>query len=276
MPLALAGCGAPAREWPKPSPALWEVTGPKGEHGWLFGTIHSLPEGAKWRTKAVDQALAGSNLLVVEIADLGDAPAAKRAFDKLATTPGLPPLSQRVAGGDRPALAAFLDKAGLDDDAFPHTETWGAAMILANRVRQRDPASGVDRALLAGARRVEGLETFEEQYGVFDALPTGEQADLLLALAKEADGKSEDKEATEWLEGDLAGLERDSATGVLAYPGLREALQAARNRRWAGRIVQLLADRAQPFVAVGEGHMFGDENLPALLKARGYTVRRVQ
>lgn len=276
MPLALAGCGAPAREWPKPSPALWEVTGPKGEHGWLFGTIHSLPEGAKWRTKAVDQALAGSNLLVVEIADLGDAPAAKRAFDKLATTPGLPPLSQRVAEGDRPALAAFLDKAGLDDDAFPHTETWGAAMILANRVRQRDPASGVDRALLAGARRVEGLETFEEQYGVFDALPTGEQADLLLALAKEADGKSEDKEATEWLEGDLAGLERDSATGVLAYPGLREALQAARNRRWAGRIVQLLADRAQPFVAVGEGHMFGDENLPALLKARGYTVRRVQ
>ena len=149
-------------------------------------------------------------------------------------------------------------------------------MILANRVRQRDPASGVDRALLAGARRVEGLETFEEQYGVFDALPPAEQADLQLALAKEADGKSEDKEATEWLKGDLAGLERDSATGVLAYPGLREALQTARNRRWSGRIVQLLANGAQPFVAVGEGHMFGDENLPELLKARGYTVRRVQ
>ena len=276
MSLALAACGAPARNWPKPSPALWEVTGPKGEHGWLFGTIHSLPEGAKWRTEAVDKALAQSNVLVVEIADLGDAAAAKRAFDKLATTPGLPLLSQRVPAVDRPALAAFLDKAGLDDGAFPHTETWGAAMILANSVRQRDPASGVDRALLAGARRVEGLETFEEQYGVFDALPAGEQADLLLALAKEADGKPEDKEATEWLKGDLAGLERDSATGVLAYPGLREALQTARNRRWAGRIAQLLASRALPFVAVGEGHMFGAENLPALLEARGYTVRRVQ
>jgi uncharacterized protein YbaP (TraB family) len=276
LALALAGCGAPARDWPDPSPALWEVTGSGGAHGWLFGTIHSLPEGAKWRTQAVDQALAGSGVLVVEIADLGDAAAAKDAFDKLATTPGLPPLSQRVPAAGRPALAAFLDQAGLDDDAFPHTETWGAAMILANRVRQGDPDSGVDRALIAGARRVEGLETFAQQYGVFDALPPGDQADLLLALARESGGKAEDKEATEWLTGDLAGLERDSASGVLADADLREALQAARNRRWAERIAQLLAARERPFVAVGEGHMFGDENLPALLKARGYTVRRVQ
>ena len=276
LALALAGCGAPARDWPDPSPALWEVTGPGGAHGWLFGTIHSLPEGAKWRTRAVDQALARSGVLVVEIADLGDAAAAKDAFDKLATTPGLPPLSQRVPARDRPALAAFLDQAGLDDDAFPHTETWGAAMILANRVRQGDPDSGVDRALIAGAKQVEGLETFAQQYGVFDALPPGDQADLLLALAKEAAGEAEDKEATEWLTGDLAGLERGSAAGVLADPDLREALQAARNRRWADRIDKLLEAHEQPFVAVGEGHMFGDENLPALLRARGYTVHRVQ
>jgi uncharacterized protein len=252
------------------------VTGPGAAHGWLFGTIHSLPEGAKWRTPAVDKALAGSSLLVVEIADLGDAAAAKRAFDRLATTPGLPPLSQRIPARERPALAAFLDKAGLDDDAFPHTETWGAAMILANRVARRDPASGVDRALIAASGRVEGLETFEQQFGAFDALPPADQGDLLLSLAYEASGKSEDKEATEWLTGDLAGLERDSAAGVLAYPALREALQAARNRRWAGRIAGLLEAGEKPFVAVGEAHLFGEQNLPALLRGRGYSVRRVQ
>jgi uncharacterized protein YbaP (TraB family) len=255
---------------------LWEVTGPGGEQGWLFGTIHSLPEGATWRTPAVDKALAGSSLLVVEIADLGDAAAAKRAFDKLATTPGLPPLSQRVPAAERPILAGILDRAGVDDDAFPHTETWGAALILANRLHRRDPASGVDRALIAGARRVVGLETFEQQYGVFDALPPADQDDLLLALAHEAEGAAGEREAIEWLTGDLAALERGTATGVLAYPALREALQAARNRGWVGRIAQLLAARERPFVAVGEGHMFGDQNLPELLTARGYEVRRIQ
>jgi uncharacterized protein YbaP (TraB family) len=274
--LALAGCGEPARDWPDPRPALWEVTGAGGAHGWLFGTIHSLPEGARWRTAAVDRALAGSGVLVVEIADLGDAQAAKEAFDRLATTPGLPPLSQRVPAADRPALTAFLDRAGLADDSFPHTETWAAAIVLANRVRRRDPASGVDRALLAGAKRVEGLETFEQQYGAFDVLPAAEQADLLLALAREADEGFGERQVREWLTGDLAALERDSATGVLADPELREALQAARNRRWAERIDRLLQARERPFVAVGEAHMFGEANLPELLASRGYTVRRVQ
>jgi uncharacterized protein YbaP (TraB family) len=255
---------------------LWEVSGPGGARGWLFGTIHSLPEGARWRTPPVDRALAGSSVLVVEIADLGDADAARAAFDRLASTPGLPPLSRRVPAATRPALAAFLDRAGLADDAFPHTETWAAAIVLANRVRGRDPGSGVDRALIAGAKRVLGLETFAQQYGAFDALPPREQADLLLALAAEADGESDARQVREWLTGDLAGLERDSTAGVLADPELREALQVARNRTWAGQIAQLLDRREQPFVAVGAGHMFGEANLPALLQARGYAVRRVQ
>jgi uncharacterized protein YbaP (TraB family) len=132
LALALAGCGAPARDWPDPSPALWEVSGPGGAHGWLFGTIHSLPDGAEWRTAPLSRALAESSLLVVEIADLDDAQAAKAAFDRLATTPGLPPLSRRVPAAGRPALAMFLERAGLADDSFPHTETWGAAIALAS------------------------------------------------------------------------------------------------------------------------------------------------
>jgi uncharacterized protein YbaP (TraB family) len=276
LTLALAGCGEPAREWPQPSPALWEVSGPGEARGWLFGTIHSLPEGAEWRTAAVDRALAGSSVLVLEIANLDDKEAAKVAFERLATTPGLPPLSQRVPAEDRPALAAFLDRAGMADGDFPHTETWAAAIVLANRARGRDPATGVDRELMAKARQVEGLETFEEQYGAFDALPPPEQADLLLALAAEAGGQADARRVEDWLTGDLASLARDSANGVLADPELREALQVARNRRWAERIAELLARHEQPFVAVGEAHMFGEENLPQLLKARGYTVRRVQ
>jgi uncharacterized protein YbaP (TraB family) len=80
----------------------------------------------------------------------------------------------------------------------------------------------------------------------------------------------------DWLTGDVAALDRDSSVGVLGDPELRAALQTGRNEKWIGRIVELLADHEQPLVAVGEGHMFGEESLPDLLKARGYTVRRLQ
>src|SRR5690606_34099807 len=78
--LLLTACGAPADEVPgsAPSPALWEVEGPEGQAGWLFGTAHALPRGARWRTTAIDGALGQARLLVVEIAELGDAALAAR------------------------------------------------------------------------------------------------------------------------------------------------------------------------------------------------------
>ena len=274
--LALAGCGQPPADWPKPSPALWEVTGAGGQHGWLFGTIHSLPDGVEWRTAAVDGAFAQSSLLVVEIANLADTQEASAAFRRLSTTPGLPPLSQRIQPRDRPQVAAFLAQAGADDDDFPSTESWAAAMLLANKVRSGDSTNGVDRALIARARRVEGLESFASQYAVFDRLPPAAQGELLVGLAEDAEAGHENAEVRAWLTGDLAALQRQSANGVLAYPDLREALQLARNRAWAARVAKLLTDGEKPFVAVGTAHLFGDESLPDLLAARGYTVRRVQ
>jgi uncharacterized protein YbaP (TraB family) len=272
--LLLAACGG--QTWPDPSPALWEVTGPGGQHAWLFGTIHSLPSGMKWRTGKVDDALARSSVLVVEIADLANSGHATSAFYRLSTTPGLPPLTSRVPTADRPAVAALLKRAGLGDGDFPETETWGAAMILANRVSHGDPANGVDRTLIAGARKVVGLETFEQQYGIFDRLLAAQQADLLVVTAKDAAGNAENKEAIDWLTGDMAALEHAASAGVLADPGLREALQLARNRAWDRRIEQILADGEKPFIAVGAAHMFGSQGLPVLLATHGYTVRRIE
>jgi uncharacterized protein YbaP (TraB family) len=273
--LALAACGGHDR-WPEPSPALWEVTGPGGQQAWLFGTIHALPDGMEWRTGKIDDALAQSSVLVVEIANLTDGEAARTAFYRLSTTPGQPPLTARVPPAQRPAVAALLKQAGLGDDAFPQTETWGAAIILATRVSDGNPANGVDRALLAQGKRVAGLETFTQQYGVFDRLSPADQADLLAATARDAAADVEAKQAREWLTGDVAALERDSATGVLADPELREALQLDRNLAWDKQIEQMLADGEKPFVAVGAAHMFGPQGLPGLLAKHGYTVRRVQ
>ena len=271
--LLLAACGEPEREWPEPKPALWEMVSPEGRRGWLFGTIHSLPLEVRWRTPALEGALANSGVLVVEVVDVGDTAKAESVFERFACNESLAPLSQRVAPEDRADLAAFLDRAGSGETDFATTDTWAAALMLANRARQLEAGQNVDRALVDVRSEVVGLESHAVQYALFDALPPEEQTDLLMALARDTGGEAARIEA--WLTGDLAALERASDP-LLGDPGLRTALQTGRNVRWAPRIAEMVEAGRRPFVAVGTAHLFGEQSLPALLEARGYTVRRIQ
>lgn len=266
--LALASCG----EAPVPAkPALWEVSGPKGEKAWLLGTIHALPRPAAWRSPTMNAALDGADRIVVEVAAVDP-----NVFDELARTPGQPPLATKVAPGLRASLAARLKAAGLSESRFADLETWAAAMTLAQGSGQ-DPANGIDRAVvaLAGPRPVVELEGTRGQLAIFDRLPESEQRDLLAAVVADPGGAAESP-ADAWLKGDMAAIERDTHRGLLADPELRAALFTARNQAWTQRIAAMLAGGERPFVAVGAAHMAGPEGLPALLAARGYAVRRLQ
>jgi uncharacterized protein YbaP (TraB family) len=274
--LALLSC-APE---PQPArPAFWQVTAPDGRQAWLLGTIHALDRPADWRSPAIDAALAGADSVVVEVSAVGDAPAMAAVFARLAQSPGLPPLSQRVAPGQRPALARLLDKAGMAESAFARTETWAAALTLARAAApDKDAGNGIDRAVLAAAgdKPVAELEGTAGQLGLFDALPEAEQRDLLAEVIRDAGRSGTADLAAAWRRGDIAAIEAETRRGMLADPELREALFTARNRRWAASIAARMARGARPFVAVGAAHMAGPDGLPALLAAQGYTVTRLQ
>jgi hypothetical protein len=275
--LALAACtGQPERDWPEPSPALWELSGRNGEKAWLFGTIHALPDGAEWRTPAFERAFAEADLVMVEIGDLDDSSAGARAFDTVAESAGLPALSARLAPADRPALVALMKQAGMDDADFRVTETWAAALLLANAVRDSETANGVDRDLIDEGKPVEALETFAGQFARFDALDETAQRELLAAVARDALLDKTEQRVGAWLTGDLAGIESEIEDAFIGQPALRETLLVDRNRLFAARIAKTVEERRAPFVAVGAGHMLGPDGLPALLAARGYTVRRIQ
>jgi uncharacterized protein len=278
--LALAACGErsseSARDWPEASPALWEVTGPNGERGWLFGTIHALPEGVNWRTPAFESAFAEAGLLMVEIENLGDAEAAGKAFDRVALGPPLPPLSERVDPAEREGLAKVLDRARKTERDFWNVETWAAALMLASAVREAEPGHGVDRALLREGKPVDAMESFAAQFDRFDRLPEESQQALLSGIVRESQAGAAEELARAWLVGDTARLEQETAGGFLRDPVLREALLTERNRLFAARAVAPLERGDKPFVAIGAAHLLGPEGLPDLLAARGYTVRRIQ
>lgn len=283
-PLMLGACeqAATAPDLPPPDPALWEVTLADGTPaGWLFGTIHSLPEGATWRTPAIDRAIVGADVLVVEVEDLDNSGKLGATFTRLSHTPeGLPPLTQRVPGPLRERLRALLARGGYREADFKATETWAAALTLAQLADDSIGENGVDRALVRDfrARRVEELEGIEGQFRIFDALPEADQRDLLGAVVEEDTMTAGDtaKLAKLWLAGNMDAIAREGDEGMLADPELREALLTRRNRDWAKHIAALLRTGKRPLVAVGAAHLAPPEGLPELLAAEGYRVRRVR
>ena len=275
--LVLAACkagGEPVR------PALWEVTGPQGQRGWLFGTIHSLPEPVDWQSEPMKQALAGADRLVLEIDNAGDARAIDAIYRRLAASRGLTPLAERVPPEHRAAFDALAQKHRLDPRDFGQTETWAVALTLSRAVTSASKGTfGMEQELMRATPGlpVVALAGAEAQLRIFDGLPEAEQQDLLGAVIEEASGAiSSEKLAKAWASGDIATLDKEMQTGILADPELREALMTAPNRDWTARVVAMLADGARPFVAVGAAHMAGPEGMPALLEARGFTVRRLQ
>jgi len=279
----LAGCSdAPGRQADGPplSPLLYEIASTDGAvEGWMIGTIHTLPDGTKWRTAPIAKVVNAADLLVVEVAALNDRAGLADTFSQAATTPGLPPIDQRVPAHLSPRLGELLDRGGLGADGFRSTETWAAALMLAQINADGDPANGVDRALIRefASRPVNELEGVRAQFAIFDRLPEAGQRHLLAAVVAEAGGAKTQAQKLRraWLTGDVAMLEAATRTGILADPDLREALLVQRNRAWAATLVPLLESEPRPLIAVGAAHLVGSEGLASLLQAAGYSVRRL-
>ena len=275
---ALLGCAKP----PPVHPALWLVEGPNGQQAWLFGTIHALPQPVEWRSSKIESALAGSDRLMLEVAQIDDDAATAQAFAALARSPGLPPLDQRVAPELRDELAAALTHDHMPRGALDAFETWAAALMLQQAAAQAgkaDAANGIDRALLHGYTKPVGeFEGAAVQLAIFDQLPERVQRDLLHAAITEQDQAGAELRKLEqaWASADLNLIERETDRDFLTDPVLRDALLVNRNRAWLVKLTGLLRSGAHPFVAVGAAHLVGPDGLPAMLAAQGYKVSRLQ
>lgn len=263
------------------NPALWEISDGKGNvEGWLFGTIHTLPDGVKWQSSAFYDIAKQADMLVVEVANLEDGNSLQALFSQMAFDTPSGPVSRRIDPQLSDDFNSLIEKGGVNPDAFDGMESWAAALALAQLAQAGKSENGVDMALLKqfSGRDIVELEGASAQLQVFDSLPEKEQRDLLNAVIQEAaeNGNASDKLASVWKSGDLKQLEAITRKGMLADPELKQALLVDRNADWATKLANLLSTDTRPLVAVGAGHMLGDQGLPALLTQQGYIVRRVQ
>ncbi|HUG45992.1 MAG TPA: TraB/GumN family protein [Sphingomicrobium sp.] len=301
-PLLLAACAAvppaPARATaqapaqaaqPVPveiaRPAMWALSD-EDTTIYLLGTIHLLPPNTVWRTPVIDRAIADSDSLIIETIIDPDNPAELiQALMILGRSPGLPPLVERIDPARRPALQAAIAKSGMPPAVFDQMETWTAAFtLLGVKFKEIGIAGqhGVEETLRnlfsAAGKPIGQLETNMEQLGYFDTLPESAQLALLEGAIETSDDISMDFDAMlkSWASGDVDAIAETFNRSLAPSPELREALLERRNANWSRWIVQRLDQPGTVLLAVGAGHLAGDDSVQAMLEAKGYRVRRVQ
>lgn len=265
-------------------PALWVVKDADSTI-YLFGTVHLLKPGLDWRSPRLDSALAESPELVVEVLGMDDPAAIMPLIQAHGLDPARP-LSTKLAPKDRPRLAAAAKLLGLPPQGLEVMKPWLAALTLTVAPIQKagyDPQSGVELIFLreakAAGRKVESLETGEQQIRFFADMPEARQTEFLSATLDDVDDAAAqlDTMVAAWQAGDLAAFETIMIAEMRqGYPGLYEVLLASRNRAWADHIKAKLAGSGVSFMAVGAGHLAGPDSVQAELAKRGIAVERLQ
>jgi uncharacterized protein YbaP (TraB family) len=131
-------------------------------------------------------------------------------------------------------------------------------------------------------KQVRFFETLEDQAHIFADLPEPAEVRYLTSILDERShphlslAPKENLEQA-WLDGDLAKL-GPGLTGEMEAknPALYEALLKRRNLAWADQLTKELGGSNVEMVNVGALHLVGDDGVPALLKARGFQVERIQ
>ncbi|CAN5906276.1 TraB/GumN family protein [soil metagenome] len=274
--LLLAGvmaCGSappacPVAPAPTPGPAfLWRAQRAGGPVIYLFGTIH---DAAIDMVPAV--ALAAFDTSTRVATELGDVEPDRdqlRELERIAHGPGL----DSMLGDDWWDLRDAL-RGTIREDDLKRVKPWYALILLdgrnKNSLNSGAPVVAMDTSLVERAhdrrKPIGAMETHADQMKALDSVVTVEDLRAQLHSQHALQCAYVDLVAT-YAAGDVARI-----TTYIAVDRTVEPLIYARNRAWIATIAAL---HDGTFIAVGLGHMLGEQGLPALLQKAGYTVARV-
>jgi uncharacterized protein YbaP (TraB family) len=282
LALLLPAC-APLDAAPPPDayhgPAIWKVAD-KDTTIYLFGTVHALPKDVKWFYGPVERAYDASDELVTEI-PMDDTSGDAKAISARALLPPGETLRDLMNDKDREQFEEALVGLGLPVEAMDKFEPWYAAMTLSLLpVLQSgyDSQNGVELALTdKGAGKTKGaLETVNQQIDLFDGLPMPAQLAFLDETVDSIPKATSTLDAmvADWLKGDADGL-AVLLNNDLGDPMLYKRLLTDRNARWAQWIDQRLKQPGTVFIAVGAGHLAGNESVQQQLRRYGLKAHRV-
>ena len=286
LTLALPACAqkAPVAAAHQIDPALWVVKD-KDTTIYLFGTIHVLKPGLTWFDEAVKTAFDRSGEVVLELI-LPDASVMQGLVQATGVAaPGTPPLTEQLPPDKRAAYAKAVTDLGLPANGLDRFKPWLAATQLSIAPLSKlgyDAANGPEQVITAAAKAEHkpliGLETAQQQLGYFASLSDKAQVQFLVSTLDELPTAAATMATMvdEWAHGRPDALAKDLNDSLKDSPEVAQVLLVDRNKRWAGWIENRLKTPGTVFIAVGAGHLAGNDSVLAQLAKDGVKAQRVR
>jgi uncharacterized protein YbaP (TraB family) len=259
---------------------LWKLEHNDSAASYLFGTMHSDDPSVVSLPAAVQTAFDQAQAVTLEI--VLDEETLLSMATALLLDEGQT-LQSIVGPGLYKRAVRVMETQGVPEMLLSRMKPWAVAVTL--MTPPSDNGRVLDLELYQQAVRqgkpVHGLETVDEQLGLFDSLS---QQDQIALLEDTLDHLQDiDKMLLQLREAYLQrDLDRLVALNQVSMkdsdPRLVETINRMvvleRNHRMADRLEPHLRQGGQ-FIAVGALHLPGEEGLLNLLKQRGYAVTRV-
>lgn len=274
---------APATRQGPPRPAMWKLSD-NDTHIFLFGGVHMLPKGVDWQTGWVDTVVDSADMLILELSPEEQA-MAPEVLANLTSEGWDIPLDARIPPQLTDELDILANRTRISRRQLDGMESWAAALLLSNAASRGAALSitnGTEAVLTkrfqALGKPVSGLETAQYQLSLFDRLPQRTQDTLLAKTVEDAPiaAQKTNQLISAWASGDTEGIALYADDELRDIPGLAQPLLTDRNARWANWIKDRMEQPGTILIAVGAGHLVGDDSVQNMLTQKGLKVERVQ
>lgn len=276
-----AQTGTPFLKQKNDNTLLWEVSG-NGlkQPSFLFGTFHLLCKDDIHFSDQLKRAMRQSDEIYMEL-DMDD-PTMMLSGMLYMNMKGGKTLKDLYTPEEYKRLQNYFSDSlkmplALLQSAKPY---FLVALLYPGMMNCKTP-SGVEEELVKIAKKekkeIKGLETMQFQASIFDSIPYELQAKELL---KNIDSFSVNKQEFQTMLGYYKNQQLDSIKNMVTksefgsdkYDNL---LLNDRNKNWVKKLKEIMKNESV-FVAVGAGHLVGDEGLISLLTKAGYKVEPLE
>jgi uncharacterized protein len=262
---------------------LWQVSGNGLEKpSYLYGTIHMLCAEDAILSEGLKNAIAKSDQVYLEV-DMDN------LFEMLGTLKNMKmkgdtTLSDLLSKKDYEKVKHYFEeKSSLLP--FSMLETYkpflAASTILESNIECESVP--MEQVIMQEAKKnrksIKGLESMSYQMSIFDSIPYKAQAEQLVQYIDHADDKDSNKEYDELVSAykkqDLQKLEELTKQTDMGMANYVDLLLYNRNRNWVKKLKNLMQEKSL-VIAVGAGHLPGENGVINLLRKAGYTVTPLQ
>lgn len=263
---------------------LWEISG-NGltKPSYLYGTIHMICKDDASLGDSLVAAIERSDRVYFEV-DMDNLLEMLMAFKDFEMRNDTT-LSDLLNKEDYEKVKEFME-ARTSLLPFSKLETY-KPMLVSSLLMESDAgceqAVAMEQLILEIAKknrkRVEGLETMSYQASIFDSIPYKLQAEQLVKYVKEDGSKTlAEKQFEQMIEAyksqdiEKMGEFINEDDGLAGYGDL---LLFNRNRNWVKKLKTIMPEKSV-VIAVGAGHLAGENGVIKLLRKEGYTVKPIK